>query len=390
MGKSRNTFAIFLLAVGCVSTISKITVCAALLLLIDYFMDREQYHIRELFAEKIVINSCKVIGLAIGFFMVAAIVNCNIAGIKEAGHYFERIIPFFLVSILIYKRENILLPLMLGACCGVLIVGATVLNSYIFEGMARPSGILGQPNKLGGWAILILPFIAACTYYYRNKLSTKILGGAVSVLVVIVLFLSASRGAIVGLAVMGLIGVLIFFRLKIKYIFTIILIFSVVSIGAYQLDVVGFQRSYDNERILLWDSGVEMFFDHPLVGVGWNNWGVTYREDYISPLAKEPRLVSPHNFILHYLDTVGIVGTSGIIFLFLSQIYCVVNNLYDQNTLEPVVFSMLLCTIGMLVHGMVDVIFMNRFFMVLYSFLWGITCYYIMVMKKYFRDGNGR
>lgn len=377
-----NACAIFLLTLGCVSTIGKLTVCAAVFFIIDCFLNRKLYSIKDLFDEKIISNSWKVIILSIGLFAIASILNESIEGVKEAKRYLERSIHFFLIIILIYRRKNILMPLMLGTCGGILTVVATAMYSYIFEKIMRPSGILDNPNELGGWAILVLPLIVACTYYYRDKTFMKVLGGTVSALVVLTLVLSGSRGAMLGLAVMVVLGNMIYFRLKVKHILTIILLFSVFTIGAYQLDISGLQRSYDNERILARNSAIEMFLDYPLVGVGWDNWNSVYRAAYISPMAKEPYLWTPHNIILHYLDTVGIVGTSGILILFISQIYCLTKILYKNNKVNVVAFCMLLCIVGMLVHGMVDVIFKNRFFMILYSFLWGITCYSVINGNK--------
>lgn len=188
----------------------------------------------------------------------------------------------------------------------------------------------------------------------------------------ICIILSGSRGAVLGLVVMTIMGTLIYLHAKVRNILIMLLTLLILFTVLYQCGMNGFQRPYDSERLLLWDSGIKMFLDYPLFGVGWNNWGSVYRELYMSSLAKEPHLVSPHNIILHYLDTVGVVGVSGIILLFGSQLYYLSKNLYVNNKINIFALSMFLCVIGTLVHGMVDIIFLNRFYMILYGFIWGL------------------
>lgn len=383
MEKNGNTFAIFLLTLGCISTISKIMVLAAIFLLIDYFRYSNKYYIKEMFSEKIIITSFKVIGFSISMFALASVASGSIAGIKEAGHYFERIIPFLVILVLLYKREYTIQPLMMGSYLGVAIVAVTVISDYIFCGVGRPSGILGQPNKLGGWVILVLPFVIYCTYYFRDNMYKKLCGILVAGFALFVLFLSGSRGAVLGLVVMTIMGTLIYLRAKVRNILVMLLTLLILFIVLYQCGMNGFQRPYDSERLLLWDSGIKMFLDYPLFGVGWNNWGSVYRELYMSSLAKEPNLVSPHNIILHYLDTVGVVGVSGIILLFGSQLYYLSKNLYVNNKINIFALSMFLCVIDTLVHGMVDIIFLNRFYMILYGFIWGVTCCEILKKREF-------
>jgi O-antigen polymerase len=358
-------------------------VLAAIFLLIDYFRYSNKYYIKEMFSEKIIITSFKVIGFSISMFALASVASGSIAGIKEAGHYFERIIPFLVILVLLYKREYTIQPLMMGSYLGVAIVAVTVISDYIFCGVGRPSGILGQPNKLGGWVILVLPFVISCTYYFRDNMYKKLCGILVAGFALFVLFLSGSRGAVLGLVVMTIMGTLIYLRAKVRNILVMLLTLLILFIVLYQCGMNGFQRPYDSERLLLWDSGIKMFLDYPLFGVGWNNWGSVYRELYMSSLAKEPNLVSPHNIILHYLDTVGVVGVSGIILLFGSQLYYLSKNLYVNNKINIFALSMFLCVIGTLVHGMVDIIFLNRFYMILYGFIWGVTCCEILKKREF-------
>ncbi len=62
-------------------------------------------------------------------------------------------------------------------------------------------------------------------------------------------------------------------------------------------------------RLNLWQSALAMWRDHPLLGVGPDNFLYAYRSFYILPAAwKEPELSHAHNLLLDPLARLGVVG----------------------------------------------------------------------------------
>lgn len=62
-------------------------------------------------------------------------------------------------------------------------------------------------------------------------------------------------------------------------------------------------------RVNLWLSAWRMWLDHPLLGVGLDNFLYAYRGVYILPEAwQEPNLSHPHNLVLDYLTRLGLAG----------------------------------------------------------------------------------
>jgi O-antigen ligase len=62
-------------------------------------------------------------------------------------------------------------------------------------------------------------------------------------------------------------------------------------------------------RVKLWVSAWRMFLDHPLLGVGPDNFLSQYRSRYILPEAwQEPNLSHPHNLVLDFLSRLGALG----------------------------------------------------------------------------------
>jgi O-antigen ligase len=62
-------------------------------------------------------------------------------------------------------------------------------------------------------------------------------------------------------------------------------------------------------RMNLWQSSWNMFLDHPLFGVGLDNFLYEYRGRYIMDAAwQEPNLSHPHNVFLDFATRLGLAG----------------------------------------------------------------------------------
>jgi len=116
-------------------------------------------------------------------------------------------------------------------------------------------------------------------------------------------------------------------------------------------------------RLKLWQSAWEMLRDHPLTGLGLDNFLYQYRTRYILPGAwAEPDLSHPHNIVLDFGTRLGL---GGIVWLVWAQAYFWWRALRGYfRTSQPQVQRLLLAAmasmIPFLVHGMVD----NAFFLV--------------------------
>jgi O-antigen ligase len=97
----------------------------------------------------------------------------------------------------------------------------------------------------------------------------------------------------------------------------VVLAFVVLLSGATQpfLQSTRFANALDLSRgtgffrINLWQSAWRMFLDHPLLGVGPDNFLYAYRGFYILPAAwQEPNLSHPHNIALDFATRLGGLG----------------------------------------------------------------------------------
>ncbi len=70
-------------------------------------------------------------------------------------------------------------------------------------------------------------------------------------------------------------------------------------------------------RLQLWRSSWQMALDHPLLGVGPDNFLYAYRSTYLLPEAwQEPNLNHPHNWLLDWWTRIGLAGLAGAVALF--------------------------------------------------------------------------
>jgi O-antigen ligase len=71
-------------------------------------------------------------------------------------------------------------------------------------------------------------------------------------------------------------------------------------------------------RLDLWLSSLEMLRDHPLLGVGLDNFVYVYQQSYLREGAvAEPSLSHPHNWVLNFWLSLGILGLVAFVWLLL-------------------------------------------------------------------------
>lgn len=69
-------------------------------------------------------------------------------------------------------------------------------------------------------------------------------------------------------------------------------------------------------RIYVWQSSASMIGDHPLLGIGLDNFLYAYRDRYMTPEAwREPNLSHPHNWVLHFWLEMGFAGLAAAVAL---------------------------------------------------------------------------
>lgn len=240
------------------------------------------------------------------------------------------------------------------------------LYEYIDGGCAkRIMSLSKHPNHFASMLDMILPF---CIIYFieliRNKKMANInmtISFFVITLGVVCLFLTGSRGGIIGTSIGLLLSFVICciknlnFKSFMKY-FTVVSMVTVISLGAlFCFNGGKFTRSYDNERLLLIESSYNMWSDNKIFGIGLRNWKTQYQNKYILPEAKERKLTVPHNIFAYYFATTGLVGGIGFCMFLVVILKYLIKNLSIRNEMFFVAFAMIWSFLAINIHGLVDV-----------------------------------
>jgi putative inorganic carbon (HCO3(-)) transporter len=236
-------------------------------------------------------------------------------------------------------------------------------DRFITEGMgAGSTGFFGNAGDFG----VAMCVVAPLAFYLVRAVKSRVLkvGGIVlSSVFVFSILRCGSRGAALALFLMAL-----FFWLRTSKKLQsglVILLFVVgfwasapeawkerfVSAAEYQQDVTA------SQRLKLWEAGLRMSADSPLLGVGINNFGTNYAARYHAP--DEARVAwAPHNIFVQAVSELGVLG---FLCLLMAMILVFRRNhetrkLYLQNNLEsdwiaPFAHALDLSLIGYLVSG---------------------------------------
>ena len=222
--------------------------------------------------------------------------------------------------------------------------GQPVFNDRIYS-------TFDNPNVAGNWfAIMILVGFYFCS---TTSKTTKIFYQISTLLFVIALFLTGSRGAFIGL----LFGLFIFYLFKgskkdMWLFITIFIITAAITFMPAQIlkNITGhnFDDSF-NSRIGIWNGCLKMIKTKPIMGwglMGISEHGARFMKGYYYAT-----MYHGHNIWITFMTTLGAVGIS-IYFYLKINLFRNLKVLYIQNCkMAPMLAGIQAVIIG---HGLVD------------------------------------
>ncbi len=206
--------------------------------------------------------------------------------------------------------------------------------------------LMGERRRRKAYFVALIPIGAAILLTYSK--GSLLLGLPASLVVVLVLWRRFVGGRIwpwlAGLSLLGLLGL----------------------VTALQIPQIAGRLNLQGEtgffRISLWRSSLNMLRDHPIFGVGLDNFLYAYRGRYILDNAwQEPNLNHPHNIMLDFATRLGFLGLAAgiwLIVVFLSATIRLQSTV--QRVWKPVAVGIFGSLVYMIFHGLVD----HSFFLV--------------------------
>lgn len=285
--------------------------------------------------------------------------------------FLEPAIFYILFRVIIREKQQFLLlvdALLLAgvtvACIGLLqfVRGEAVITAE--DGARRLASVYGSPNNVGLFLGRCIPFGLAYLLIpvdRRRRLAAGLALGIMGVAVV----LSQSVGAIfIGIPAAVVTVLLLALGKRARLPLLILVVLGVIGF-AVSLQSARFARVLDFSsgtnffRLRVWQSAINVISDHPITGLGLDQFLYAFRGYYILPDAwQEPNLSHPHNFLLDFWIRLGIAGVAllAIIQIFFWRNARQIYQWVRQG--DRIVFALIVGTMGsminLLAHGLID------------------------------------
>ena len=271
--------------------------------------------------------------LAGAALLIAAWAGASVLWARDPGAAFssafrlaQMLFLVFLVFSAIAERRDLRL-FAWAFIAGAVLTSALGLSGLVGDGpdavgaASRFGGAFGNPNNL---AAVVLPALALVGFQFfaaRRPFERLLLAGSGAFLV-LTLFLTQSRGGLVGFGVMSIVAVAIAtpFRARVLVLVLAVLVtgmayFTIVASPTEEHRVTSFSAADSTGRADLWNVALQVTRDHPLAGIGMGNF-TTVAPEYLqrnldvrrSDLFLRENATEVHNTYLTVLAELGVVG----------------------------------------------------------------------------------
>lgn len=254
------------------------------------------------------------------FFYLSYVLNAGPASYIAFLRYSSIIMFFFSTVFLVRTPERFMRSLT------ILVIAMDIASLYMFREYSifslkyanfRPGGIFGDPNYFAISAVAVIPLAFTGFREVSSAWAKRFFLGSM-LLTLTALFLSQSRGGMVGLACI-LLAVVIRKRINMKAVFIIALILTLLlafipnKIEERFSNTTADSNISTRHRLALIVSGVNMIKRNPLFGVGPGNFK-RYSRQYNPDVAAHQ---IAHNSYLEVAAEIGLIG-----FLAFLSIWC--------------------------------------------------------------------
>lgn len=256
----------------------------------------------------------------------------------------------------------------------------------------RVRGFYGSPNNLALYLDRVFPLAIAVALWARGSVR-KLLSGLAALVMGLALVLTYSRGAwLLGVPASALFLVAAGIRRRTRARWLLVTLVCVAMVAAVLVillvgtgsrgPLLDTSEGTTFFRLRLWQSSLTMIRDHPVLGVGLDNFLYEYRTRYVQPVAwEEFDLSHPHNIILDFWLRLGILGPLVLGWLLVAFFRAVRKALASktQTSSEATVLGAAAGVVAFAAHGLVD----NAFFLVDLAFAFMLA----MAMVQNLSDG---
>ncbi|MDQ5867543.1 MAG: O-antigen ligase family protein [Chloroflexota bacterium] len=325
----------------------------------------------------------------------------------------EPVLYYFLLTEVIKNRRS-LLRLADFFMAGAVVVALVGIVQYVqgsgtlvVEGVSRLTSVYTHPNNLGLFLGRATPF-AACLAIFLPWGWRKLVYAGLTLPLALTLLLTFSRGAWAGAAAGVVAALVVGFRYRQGRMPTTLTrrTWGILAGAAVALMIAGaLVYPYLPERVKgigsgfirlnIWESALRMGADHPVLGVGLDQFFNQYHNKYVAPEQRDdpstPQVEGesytshPHNLVLDYWLNLGIMGLFVLVWLLQKYFWVAINRVKtfaDKMGADPVGRAMslglLALMVDFLVHGLID----NSYFLMDLALVFWLSCAMLQIMRK--------
>ncbi len=346
----------------------------------------EQY--KQPYRPKLIIPKELILGFSVLYGALFCTTIFHIDNLKNlyGGYYcalslLMYMIPFWMILYIgrRYDIRKIVIYVFYGILYVVCLYG---IIKYFLLGEYRLTSFYGPGTRVAMMLDMFFPFTIAATLYYKQNKKFFIISLILILLEIITIILGKVRGTYLALSV-AIIFIFVIWRWlnplqmspRMKKYMGLGVLFSIIAMGVYGLSI-GWgnpHRMVGEERFLMWESSYYMWLDHPVIGIGLDEWQSLWaNSEYTHPDAKEHGAVHPHNVFIYFFTTCGIIG--GVAYLFYNvMLFIYLFRKIRENSKNPFSWAMMFMFIAMTVHGLVDQSFILKLTGRIFYFMLGYT-----------------
>lgn len=278
---------------------------------------------------------------------------------------------FYLILRHTARQEGNLLSLadaLVAAAAAVAIIGlaqyALGQSVVIAEGgTGRLAGVYGSPNNAALFLERALPF-AIIFLLTRFDARRRWFGALAAIVISAALALTFSAGALfLGVPLsLALVLLLQYGRRAVVILSGLAVLAGGALLVALQTErfarLANLSGGTSFFRVRVWQSAAQMLRDHPVTGIGLDQFLYAYRGQYIAPDAwQEPNLSHPHNILLDFWLRLGLLGAA-LLIVIQAVFWARALRIWRASGTAPIARALIIgamgSMLGLLAHGMVD------------------------------------
>ena len=312
-----------------------------------------------------IFRACEKVFLVTGFLLAAVFVSAlnSEFPLEGLGKFLDRYVyhmsAMLPVLLLRFERRRIII------LAGFLLSGvffsnlATVLQAlpHLSEGSWRFGGTM-TPMTQASLLAMFLPVFVILFMHFKDRwkffCALAILVGLAAAL------FNGTRGAWLALLILTPAVVSLYAKSRLKSLGAVLAAVILVSgifvatpnLSSRLATITDMKMQSNSERLLMWESALKMFEDHPLLGIGYGQYTRAYQTQYISPDAKEPQQQHAHNNFIQLLAECGLIGAAAFLLVWAYFSYFSLSGWLKRKNLADLLFFCVLW--GLMLHGLTE------------------------------------